>query len=501
MQAEYDIAVIGGGINGAGIVRDAAGRGLKAVLFEQDDLASGTSSASTKLVHGGLRYLEHRAFSMVRKALAEREVLLTMAPHLVSQLDFILPHQRGMRPTWMIRLGLFLYDHMGGRKRLPASRGLDLHNAVEGAPLRADYKRGFEYADCRADDTRLVVLNAVDAARLGVDIHVRSVVSSVRRGGGGWHVQGVNQKGEAFCIKAKALVNATGPWAAHFLQDRVKAVSPRSLRLVKGSHIIVPRLFSHHGAYIFQNEDGRIVFAIPYAEDFTLIGTTDVDFSGDPASAKIDAEEIIYLCAAVNKYFRQNVAPSDVVWSFSGVRPLIGEEGAGEESATTLSRDYDLVLETEKGEAPLLTIFGGKLTTYRLLAEAALAKLSPFFPAMSGPWTANSHLPGGDFAPEEFDGLVAEFAARYDFLDGFDCRRLIGAYGRDAFLIFGEAKSVDDLGQSFGGGLYECEVRWMMEKEWAQTCDDILWRRSKLGLRLSARQQQDLSRWLEASVS
>ena len=497
MQKEYDIAVIGGGINGVGIARDAAGRGLKTVLFERDDLASGTSSASTKLIHGGLRYLEHYDFALVRKALAEREVMLAIAPHLVSQLHFVLPHVSSMRPLWMVRLGLFLYDHIGGRKRLPESRALALSGDVAGAVLQDKYKNGFEYVDCRADDARLVVLNAVGAKSLGADIHPYTEVQSLRRDKGVWHIKARHGNGQSLTATARAVVNATGPWADHFVADKIGEASPRQLRLIKGSHIIVPGLYDHDRAYLFQIEDGRIVFAIPYEEEFTLIGTTDVDFDGDPAAVEISASEISYLCDAVNQYFKTPVKPEDVVWSYAGVRPLIDESNA---PAASASRGYELVLEASENAAPLLHVFGGKLTTYRLLGEEVMAKLGAFFPIMGGPWTGSAPLPGGGFAPEEFDSLVQDLSSRYDFLTPRDHRRLARAYGFDAFAMLGKAKSASDLGRDFGHGLYECEVRWMIDKEWARTSDDILWRRSKLGLWFDDGQKQALGRWLESQA-
>ena len=491
-QKQYDIAIIGGGINGVGIARDAAGRGLKTVLFERDDLASGTSSASTKLIHGGLRYLEHYDFALVRKALAEREVMLGIAPHLVSQLNFVLPHIPAMRPLWMVRLGLFLYDHMGGRKRLPESRALALHGDKAGEPLQDQYSRGFEYADCRGDDARLVVANAVDANRLGADIYVRMEVRALSRDNGQWHIQAQGQAGEKFACRARAVVNAAGPWAGRFVENAVGEASPRCLRLVKGSHIVVPRLYNHDRAYLFQMEDGRIIFAIPYEEDFTLIGTTDVDFDGDPTGVAISSQEISYLCDGVNQYFKTPIGPQNVVWSYAGVRPLIDESNA---SAASASRGYELVVEGSENAAPLLHVFGGKLTTYRLLAKEVMARLGAFFPDMGAPWTGSASLPGGGFAPEEFEDLVRDFSVRYDFLTPRDHRRMMRAYGLDAFAMLGAAKTVGDLGRDFGHGLYERELRWMVDREWARTKDDVLWRRSKLGLRFDDAQKQALEDW------
>ncbi len=486
----FDIAVIGGGINGAGIARDAAGRGLSVLLVEKGDLAGATSSASTKLVHGGLRYLEHYKFRLVREALAEREVLLKMAPHIIWPLRFVLPHHSGLRPYWMIRLGVFMYDHLGGRKILPGSRSVDLRHDVAGQMLNPMFRRGFEYSDGWVDDARLVMLNARDAAARGADIRVRTACTQARREGDLWHVQ----LSDGTTARARILVNAAGPWVADVLGDVVKQHSPSKVRLVKGSHIVVRRLFDHDRCYIFQNADGRICFAIPYEQDFTLIGTTDLDYHGDPADVAINADEIAYLCKAVSGYFTKPVQPEDVVWSYSGVRPLYDDGASKAQEAT---RDYVLELDTEHG-APLLSVFGGKITTYRRLAETALAKLKPYAPNMKAAWTAGSSLPGGDFAHDGVAAGVADLRRRYAFLSAEHAARLFRLYGTEAATWLGDANSVADLGICFGADLTEREVEWMCTHEWARTAQDVLWRRSKLGLRFSAEQVQTLEGWLTA---
>jgi glycerol-3-phosphate dehydrogenase len=480
MEERYDLAVIGGGINGCGIARDAAGRGLKVHLCEMNDLASGTSSWSTKLVHGGLRYLEYYEFRLVREALIEREVLWRMAPHLVSPLRFVLPHHAGLRPAWLLRLGLFLYDHLGGRKLLPPTSVVDLARDPRGAPLKKGmFGKGFEYSDCRVDDTRLTVLNARDAADRGATIETRTRAVAAVRGADGWRVTLETRDGARREIVARALVNAAGPWVSRVLGEAVKLETKSKVRLVQGSHIVVRKLYDHDRCYIFQNTDGRIVFAIPYLDDFTLIGTTDRDYSGDPAEVRATEEEISYLLDAAGAYFEAPIVRSDVVWSFSGVRPLY-DDGAGEAKAAT--RDYVFELDTAVAGAPLLSIFGGKITTYRRLAEHALADLAPHLPGMGGAWTAKAGLPGGDFAVDGVRALAADLVARHPFLSTREAARLAGAYGTTAHAILGTATRREDLGRDFGAGLGEAEVRHLMTREWARTADDVLWRRSKLGL-------------------
>ncbi len=477
----YDIAVIGGGINGCGIARDAAGRGLSVYLCEQNDFASATSSASTKLIHGGLRYLEFYEFRLVREALIERERLLKIAPHIIWPLRFVLPHHKDLRPRWMLRAGLFLYDNLGGRRILPPSRKLRLSSSEIGTPLRPDFTTAFEYSDCWVEDSRLVVLNAMDAAARGADLNPHTKCLGARRDGGLWRVD-VGGPGGQETILAKCLVNAAGPWVGEVLHDQIRLKVPAPIRLVKGSHIVVPKIFSHDRAYIFQNADNRIIFAIPYERDFTLIGTTDQDYHGDPAAVAATEQEISYLCAAASEYFREPVTPGEVVWTYSGVRPLY-DDGASQAQEAT--RDYVLDLDAPEQQAPLLTIFGGKITTYRRLAEEVLQRLSRHLPA-GKPWTSTAALPGGDFHHDGIGELIAVLRASFPFLSEGHARRLARAYGTRAELILGGARRMEELGRVFGEDLTEAEVQYLMQNEWAKTPDDILWRRSKLGLRTSA---------------
>ena len=493
-EENYDLAIIGGGINGCGIARDAAGRGLRVFLCEQGDLAQATSSASTKLFHGGLRYLEYFEFRLVRKALIERETLLRAMPHISWPLRFVLPHQKDLRPAWLIRFGLFIYDHLGGRKILPATRSLDLTADETGRPLKSQFRRGFEYSDCWVQDSRLVVLNARDAAAKGAEIAVRTKCTEARRDGGGWALTLENvEAGATFNIRAKALVNAGGPWVSEIINNRLKLKTADRIRLVRGSHIVVKKVFDHEKAYIFQNSDNRIIFAIPYEDEFTLIGTTDRDHDDDPASAVCSDEEVAYLCSASSEYFQTPISADQVVWSYSGVRPLYDD---GAKSATAATRDYVLKVDGNAGDAPVVNIFGGKITTYRRLAEAALQKLESFFPGMKAPWTAKAALPGGDFPVEGVAPLIERVRAAYPFVDQAFARRLVRAYGTECFQILGDAQQFSELGQHFGFNLTEAEVRWLMEMEWARSAEDILWRRSKLGLRLSSDEAQALQDWM-----
>jgi glycerol-3-phosphate dehydrogenase len=491
----FDIAIIGGGINGCGIARDAAGRGFSVFLAEQHDLASATSSASTKLIHGGLRYLEYYEFRLVREALMEREVLLKAAPHIIWPLRFVLPHHKGLRPFWLLRLGLFLYDHLGGRKLLPATRVLDLKKAEAGVPLKPLFDRAFEYSDCWVQDSRLVALNAVDAAARGAEITVRTRVTSARREGELWRVT-VEEAGTGNQrqILARALVNAAGPWVSKVISQTVGSNSDEKVRLVKGSHIVTKKLFDHDRCYIFQNKDGRIIFAIPYEQDFTLIGTTDVDFGAEPGVAKISEAEVDYLLAAAGEYFVQPLGRADVVWTYSGVRPLY-DDGASKAQAAT--RDYVLKLEGGQGEAPLLNIFGGKITTYRRLAEHALEKLAPALPGMGAPWTAGGTLPGGDFAPGEAARVADSLRAGRPFITAAHAARLVRHYGTLAQAMLAGVTGAEDLGRHFGADLYEVEVAWLLSREFARDAADILWRRTKLGLRLTAAQAEELQRWID----
>ncbi|PZQ79122.1 MAG: glycerol-3-phosphate dehydrogenase [Ancylobacter novellus] len=482
MDETYDLAIIGGGVNGCGIARDAAGRGLSVVLCEQGDFAGATSSASTKLIHGGLRYLEHYEFRLVREALMEREVLWAIAPHIIRPLRFVLPHHKGLRPAWLLRLGLFLYDHLGGRKLLPATRTLDLSRDPAGAPLREGYHRAFEYSDCWVEDSRLVVLNALDAAERGADIRPRTRVIGATRAADHWQVE-IEQDGERSTVRAKVLVNAAGPWVHEVLARVVRINSPANVRLVQGSHIVVRKLYEHDRAYIFQNADGRIIFAIPYERDFTLIGTTDRDYKGAPHEVKASAEEIAYLCAAASEYFKAPVSPDQVVWTYSGVRPLYDDGASKAQEAT---RDYVLEMEEAEGQPPMLSVFGGKITTYRRLAEHALSKLAPFLPGASkASWTGKEPLPGGDFAVHDQPRILAQLKRAHPWLSEALAHRLVIAYGTRALRLLDGARSAADLGRVFGADLTEAEVRYLMREEWARTAEDVLWRRSKLGLRFT----------------
>ena len=490
----HDLLIVGGGVNGCGIARDAAGRGLGVLLCEQGDLGQATSSASTKLFHGGLRYLEYYEFRLVRQALKERETLLVAMPHISWPLRFVLPHHGGLRPRWLLRLGLFLYDHLGGRKLLPATRSLDLTTDPAGFPLKDDYTRGFEYSDCWVEDSRLVVLNARDAEAHGATILPRTRLTAAERQGDRWQaVLEDTGTGATRTVEARALVNAGGPWVADIIRNRLRANTADRIRLVRGSHIVTRKLFEGDRPYIFQQSDGRIVFAIPYEQDFTLIGTTDADHGGDPSEAACTPEESAYLREAVSGYLKKPVTEEDVVWTYSGVRPLYDD---GASSATAATRDYIVKREGAEGEAPLLNIFGGKITTYRRLAEKALGALGEDFPRMGGDWTARVPLPGGDFPVDGVRTLTTILRSGFPFLDMDWALRLVRAYGTEAATMLGDAQSVEDLGRHFGWTLFEREVRWLMEREWAMEADDVLWRRSKMGLRLTAGEAEALAAWM-----
>ncbi|MFZ3352725.1 MAG: glycerol-3-phosphate dehydrogenase [Xanthobacteraceae bacterium] len=492
-MADFDLAVIGGGINGAGIARDAAGRGLRVVLLEQNDLASGTSSASSKLIHGGLRYLEHYEFRLVRTALAEREVLLRAAPHLIRPLRFVLPINPARRSALVLRLGLLLYDWLGRRKILPGTRELDLSIDSAGQPLRDIFHQAYEYSDCFADDARLVVVNAMDAAEHGASIRTRTRCVRAERGDV-WRLI-LNTRGQRDVVTARVLVNAAGAWVESVAETVLRQPPARPhLRLDKGTHIVVRRLYEHDRAYILQAADRRVVFAIPFQRDFTLIGTTDAGFTGDPAAVAPAGDEIVYLCGVVNEYFRSAVSPADVVWAFAGVRSLY-DDGAGKPQ--DIGREYTLILDESFGEGPLLTVYGGKITTYRRLAEDVLDRLAHFFPP-SERWTAQLPLPGGDFAYDGLDALVAHTLQRWPFLSDDHARRLTRAYGTRVENVLKDASGIDDLGQRFGADLTAAEARYLIGHEWAQTTDDVLWRRSKLGLRFSAAQRAQLEGFMGA---
>ncbi|BCA30413.1 glycerol-3-phosphate dehydrogenase [Metapseudomonas otitidis] len=485
----YDLAVIGGGINGVGIAADAAGRGLSVFLCERDDLAQHTSSASSKLIHGGLRYLEHYEFRLVREALAEREVLLAKAPHIVRPMRFVLPHRPHLRPAWMIRAGLFLYDHLGKREKLPGSRGLRFG---VGSPLQAGISRGFEYSDCWVDDARLVVLNAMSAREHGAHIHSRTRCVSARRSKGLWHIHLERADGTLLSIRSRALVNAAGPWVARLLKDDLKQKSPYGIRLIQGSHIVVPQLYEGEHAYILQNEDRRIVFAIPYLGRFTLIGTTDREYQGDPAKVAITEEETRYLLDVVNQHFKKQISADDILRTYSGVRPLCDDES---DDPSAVTRDYTLALDAHPGEAPLLSVFGGKLTTYRKLAESALAQLAPFFPTMGGSWTATATLPGGESMDSQ-EALAEALCERYGWLPNSLARRWAGTYGSRVWKQLEGVANLTDLGEHLGGGLYTREVDYLCREEWAQDAEDILWRRTKQGLFMTPGQQERLAQYL-----
>ncbi len=517
MTPDFDLLIIGGGINGCGIARDASGRGLSVCLVEMDDIGGATSASSTKLFHGGLRYLEYFEFRLVREALIERETLLRAMPHIAWPMRFVLPYHgdmrfdtatptskllglfmpwmRGRRPAWLIRLGLFLYDHLGGREILPGTARLDLRDGPEGAPLKPAFETAFEYSDCWIEDSRLVVLNARDAAARGAVIRPREKVTGARPVDGGWSVQLAEAgTGGTSEVTARMVVNAAGPWVGDVLRGTLRSNQPGGVRLVRGSHIVTRRLFEHDKCYFFQGTDGRIIFAIPYETDFTLIGTTDAEHSDASQPPECTPEERAYLIDFINEYLARPITDADVVWTYSGVRPLYDD---GATSATAATRDYVLHLDRSRG-APALNIFGGKITTYRRLAESALEKVSEEFPALPGPWTAGAPLPGGDFAVDGVEALIAGLRDAHPFLSDRWARRLVRAYGTEAHRLLDGAQDKADLGEDFGADLTQREVEWLMRHEYAQTAADVLWRRSKLGLRLSPAQTERLAAWMAA---
>jgi glycerol-3-phosphate dehydrogenase len=501
MQTEpnVDLLVIGGGVNGAGIARDAAGRGVSVMLCEQGDLAGATSSASSKLIHGGLRYLEYYRFGFVREALMEREVLLGIAPHVVWPARFILPHAKGLRPAFVIEAGLFLYDWLARRNRLGRSRRLDLRTAEEGAPLKDHLTTGFAYSDCRVDDARLVVLNAVDARERGASIRTRMRCVSAKRKQGMWQATLLDMRAAAETIvTARALVNAAGPWAAEVLSGVIGHDAGKKLLLVKGSHIVVPRLYDGDQNYVLQNEDCRVIFVMPYEMDYTLIGTTEIPFEGDPSKARISAEEIGYLCAAVSRYFREPLGPRDTIASFSGVRPLFDD---GPKNTSAATRAYVLDLDAPEGGAALLSVLGGKITTYRRLAEDAIDRLAPYLkPLRAEHWTARAPLPGGDMEGGDFDRFLRTLRGKYPWLDAATLARLARAYGTRVEMILGKARSVDDLGVEFGPGLFQTEVDYLIGQEFALTAEDVLWRRTKQGMHLSPVERARVGAYVDACV-
>lgn len=496
MTNHVDIFIIGGGINGVGIARDAAGRGYSVALCEMNDLASGTSSWSSKLVHGGVRYLEHYEFMLVRKALTEREVLWSAAPHIIRPMRFILPHHKDLRPAWFLRLGLFLYDYIGGRKLLPPTKTVDLANGAYGKPLKAMFKKGFQYSDCQVDDARLVILNALDAQEKGAEIAVGHECIAARRDGKIWSIDTRDKKtGEVSTTTADMIINAAGPWIDQVLGKSFGQNDACNVRMVQGSHIVVPKLYDHDNCYIFQNADERIIFAIPYTHNTTLIGTTDKDFEGDPGTAEISAEETQYLCDAASEYFEKPVMKEDIVWTYSGVRPLYDDGASAAQEAT---RDY--VFRQDKGNggdsAPLINIFGGKITTYRVLAEKMMEEVEGLIGSKGKPWTARAPLPGGDFPAQGFGDLLKMAVARYPFMEVSHLERLCHAYGTRVAMVLGNAESIDQLGEDFGCGLWEVEVRYLMLNEWASCADDLVWRRSKLGLLMDEKQLAALDKWM-----
>ena len=489
----FDLLVVGGGVNGAGIARDAAGRGLKVMLIEQDSLARHTSSASSKLIHGGLRYLEHYEFRLVREALRERDRLLGIAPHLVQAARFVLPHVHQVRPAWMVRIGLFLYDSLAERRLLARSEGVKFNASPVGIPLRSTLSRGFIYSDCTVDDSRLVILNVKDAAERGAVVRIGHRFVSAERSRGVWQAQITRVADRhSYAVTARAIVNATGPWVSSAAWENFESASRFSTRLVKGSHIVVPKLYEGDQCYVLQNADRRIVFVIPYQDDFTLIGTTDVAWDADPGPVDIDTDEVNYLCATVNDYFKQSLSAAQVVWSYAGLRPLCEDN---ESDVSSLSRDYVLDVDAPQGGAPLLSVYGGKITTYRCLAEHALLKLQPYFGQLRGSWTGSTPLPGGDL-PADVNALCSDVERRWPFLGPHRARRMARAYGTRIANVIGNARSEEDLGENFGAGLSRTEVDYLVREEWAQSAEDILWRHSKLGLRCTPREIQRLTEYV-----
>jgi len=493
----YDLVIIGGGVNGCGIARDAAGRGLSVLLAEQNDLASGSSSASTKLLHGGLRYLENFKFRLVREALQESELLLSAMPHISYPMRFILPVDKSQRATWYLRLGLMVYDHLGRRRILPGTKALNPRQDSAGVPLKSKFSKAFEYSDCWIDDSRLVVLNARDAKKFGAEIKVRSKVVAAERIetqdlGNLWKIGLQTSNDIKQIVYAKVLINAAGPWVSDIIHNMLKLTTNKKVRLVRGSHIVVPKLFNHKRAYTLQGKDSRVVFAIPFEDDFTLIGTTDIDHQSGLENISCTSKEAEYLCRFVSEYFSSAVKKRDIVWKYAGVRSLFDD---GNRSASDTTRDYVLSLNAENG-APILNIFGGKITTYRKLAESVLEKLKMVFPHMDKSWTAGASLPGGAFPLADVDSLIAEAKADYRFLSSRTIKRMFRCYGTDLWKILANAKSKSELGRDFGFDLSEAEVEWLQDKEFARSADDILWRRTKLGLRFDPKDKEELARWL-----
>ncbi|MBR7887632.1 glycerol-3-phosphate dehydrogenase [Marinomonas sp. A79] len=486
----FDLFVVGGGINGTGIAADAAGRGLHVGLCEMGDLAHATSSSSSKLIHGGLRYLEHYEFRLVKEALNEREVLLKVAPHLVTPMRFQMPHRAHLRPAWLIRIGLFLYDTLGKRETLQGSKGVKYG---ADSPLKNDIKQGFEYSDCWVDDARLVVINAMSAQQNGAAIFARTRCVSAKRQDNQWLIVLEDQlTKETKNITANALVNAAGPWVSSFIETKLEQKAPYGIRMIKGSHVVVPKLYEHSNAFIMQNTDKRIVFAIPYRDDYTLLGTTDVEYKGDPKAVKINDDETQYILKVANDHFKKTLSPADIVWSYSGVRPLLEDESSDPSAVT---RDYTLHLEDQHSRAPLLSIFGGKITTYRKLALSAMNKLTPYFDQLGEPWTHSKPLPGGDLGMS-LEAFGLKLQRDYPFIGAPLARRFANSYGTLTHLMLDKVKDEKGLGQDFGHQLYQAEVDYLIKHEWAHSAEDILWRRTKLGLEFTPEQVAALNNYV-----
>jgi len=493
----YDLLIIGGGINGTAIARDAAGRGLSVLLCERDDLANHTSSASTKLIHGGLRYLEYYEFNLVRHALKEREVMLRAAPHIIWPMRFVLPYDKGLRPAWMLRTGLFLYDHIGGREMLPGSKSLKLDKAPHKGVLESRFKTGFEYSDCWVEDARLVVLYALDAANRGADIRTRTEVLSIDSAKEGYRAT-IKHGETTETVTAKGIVNAAGPWVDQVLGKVKTTQAEQSLRLVTGSHIVTNKLFDGEHAYLFQNADNRVIFAIPYERDYTLIGTTDKPYDLSEGPVKISPDEITYLCAAASEYFEQDISPDDVVWDYAGVRPLYDDKAV---DASAVTRDYKLNVQEYSDGAPFLSVYGGKITTSRKLGEHAMNELKDYYEYKAGDWTESALLPGGDLPKADFERFYTDMRKRYRALNEDLLRRLCRAYGTRITLLLGDGTKQPELGQNFGAGLYEVEAKYLINHEWATSADDIMWRRSKLGLHMSEAERAAFTDWFESRNS
>lgn len=494
-KTHFDLFVVGGGINGTGIANDASGRGLTVGLCEMNDLASATSSYSSKLIHGGLRYLEHYEFRLVREALHEREVLLKVAPHIVTPLRFQMPHRPHLRPAWLIRIGLFLYDNLAKREILKGSHGVKYDAS---SALKESISKGFEYSDCAVDDARLVVLNALSAQKNGTKIYDRTECVGAKRIDGIWHVQ-LKTKGsdEVQVVTANGLVNAAGPWVSSFIESKLKRKAPYGIRMIKGSHIVVPKFYDQSNAFIMQNEDNRIVFAIPYNHEYTLVGTTDEEYKGDPAKVAISEDETDYILSVANKHFKHQLKKEDIVWTYSGVRPLLEDES---DDPSAVTRDYTLHVEDDEGKAPLLSVFGGKITTYRQLALSAMKDLGSYYPNMGKPWTHSKALPGGDFAMSLAD-FTKQLQASYSFLPSTVVTRYAASYGTLVNVFLSNKETLEDMGTDFGHGLYQAEVDYLVEHEWAIDAEDIIWRRSKLGLRFSDDEVQKLKEYLQSKAS